>query len=144
MQEINGRPYSESSIRKMDLVSPLLPWVKVNEGNRGSMFNQEEYEINGHLYGKLKRGTYLILLTSAESTTADFTDQVRFLLRLIAPNITITPLLPVNIDISPESKIASWTVANTDRTAPDNIRPAESLIEPEPEFKPEVKPEHRP
>ena len=92
MQEINGRPYSESSIRKMDLVSPLLPWIKVNEGNRGSMFNQEDYEINGHLYGKLRRGTYLILLTSAETSTADYSDQVRFILRLVAPDISVSTL----------------------------------------------------
>ena len=92
MEEINGRPYSESSIRKMDLVSPLLPWIKVNEGNRGSMFNQEDYEINGHLYGKLRRGTYLILLTSAETSTADYSDQVRFILRLVAPDISVSTL----------------------------------------------------
>jgi len=92
MEEINGRPYSESSIRKMNLVSPLLPWVKVNEGNRGSMFNQEDYEINGHLYGKLRRGTYLILLTSAETSTADYSDQVRFILRLVAPDISVSTL----------------------------------------------------
>ena len=92
MEEINGRPYSERSISKMDLVSPLLPWVKVNEGNRGSMFNQEDYEINGHLYGKLRRGTYLILLTSAETNTVDYSDHVRFILRLVAPDISVSIL----------------------------------------------------
>ena len=90
LDEINGRPYSERSISKMNLVSPLLPWVEVNEGNHGSMFNKEDYEINGHLYGKLKRGTYLIVLTSAETSTADYTDQVRFILRLVAPDITVS------------------------------------------------------
>ena len=65
----------------------MLPWID----DKKEGYNKEEYGINGHLYGRLERGTYLVVISSAENL--DFSDSVSFKLRFIAADISVSAIL---------------------------------------------------
>ena len=46
------------------------------------------FRANGHLYGRLKQGSYLLVVTSAE--IEDLSDSMSFKLRIIAPDVTVS------------------------------------------------------
>ena len=46
------------------------------------------FRANGHLYGRLKQGSYLLVVTSAE--IEDLSDSMAFKLRIIAPDVTVS------------------------------------------------------
>ena len=51
----NGKPYTSEEVAKFDLLHPLLPWANTEKNE-----HKEVYDINGHYYNELKKGTYLI------------------------------------------------------------------------------------
>ena len=108
---VENEPLSKSRIQTLQFLRPTLPYSEAK-----SNLNLMVYDTNGQLYGKLKRGRYLVVLSYMESMSkstfslnqyspktlldavVDRTT-VDFRLRFVAPDITIRKIY------APDAKI---------------------------------------
>ena len=73
------RPFSASRLRKLHLMKPVLPILEPEDG-----FYTEDYNINGHLYGRLPSGNYLITVSSCGNQTNHELKKTNFKLRIVS------------------------------------------------------------
>ena len=73
------RPFSASRLRKLHLMKPLLPILEPEDG-----FYTEDYNINGHLYGRLPSGNYLITISCCGNQTNHELKKTNFKLRIVS------------------------------------------------------------